>query len=347
MAYSIKDIATSLRAEALGDVSVLVTGAAEPAMAGPQDLALAMSPAFADGLSLGRAQAAVVWPDCDWQALGLKAAIIAPRARLAMSRLTHMLARGDAFGDGIHPNAVIDPTATIGADCSIGPFTVIGANAQIGAGSRIGAQVYIGAGVVMGAGAEIHAGARLQPHVRAGDRLVVQPGAVIGADGFSFTTETASNPERAKATGGAEKLTPPDSETWHKIASLGAVILGDDVEIGANSTVDAGTIRPTTIGHGTKLDNLVHVGHNCEIGNHCLLCGQTGIAGSVIIGDRVVLAGQTGVGDHHKIGNDVVTGAGTMIMTNVAAGSVLLGYPAQRMDRAIGAYKALRRLGRK
>lgn len=346
MAYSINDIATSLGAKALGDVSILVTGAAEPASAGPDDLALALGPAFAAGLSEGSARAAVIWPGADWQAMGLEAAIIAPQARLALAHLTGMLAQNDAFSTGIHPSAVIDPSATLGEGCSIGAFTLIGPNAQIGAGSKIGAQVMIGADVQIGQGCEIHAGAKLQPRVRAGDRLVVQPGSVLGADGFSFSNDGASNPERAKASGGAERLSPPDSAEWHKTQSLGSVVLGDDVEIGANSTVDAGTIRPTRIGSGTKLDNLVHVGHNCEIGQHCLLCGQTGVAGSVVIGDRVVLGGQTGVGDHHKIGNDVVTGAGTMILSNVPAGSVLLGYPAQRMDRAIHAYKTLRRLGR-
>ena len=342
--FTIAEIAAALGGEAVGDAALSVSGAAAPGSAGPDRLAVALSPAFAK--ELGRARAALLWPGADWRGLRLEAAILAPAGRLTLAHLTAALAPDDAFAPGLHATALIDPSAEIGADVSAGPFAVIGPGVRIGAGSRIGAHASLGAAVTLGEGARIHAGARLQPRVSAGARLIVQPGAVIGADGFSFQTETPSNPERAKASGGAERLTPPDSERWVKTESLGSVVLGDDVEIGANSTVDAGTLKPTRIGDGTKLDNLVQVGHNCEIGRHSLLCGQTGIAGSVTIGDRVVLGGQTGVGDHHRIGDDVVTGAGTMILANVPSGSVLLGYPSQRMDRAIAAYKTLRRLTR-
>lgn len=346
MAYTIEEIAASLGAEALGDVRVCISGAAEPASAGPDDLALAMAPAYGPALAQGQARAAVLWPGADWQALGLEAAIIAPRARLALSRLTGLLKTEEAFGAGIDPLAAIHPTAELGEGVTIGPFSMIGAGARIGAGTRIASHVSVGAGVQIGAEGRLHAGVRLQPGCRIGDRFVAQPGAVIGGDGFSFVTEQVSNPEKAKATGGAERLDTPGAAPWVKIESLGGVEIGDDVEIGANSTIDAGTIRATRIGNGTKVDNLVQVGHNVIVGQDCLLCGQTGIAGSCEIGDRVVLGGQTGVGDHHRIGDDVVTGAGTMILSNVARGSVLLGYPAQRMDRAIDAYKSLRRLGR-
>lgn len=345
MPHTIAEIAAALRAEAAGDLTLTVTHAAEPGAAGADALALAMSPSFLGDLSPGGARAAVVPPGTDWAALGLRAVIFAPRARLALSRLTGLMADDRAFGPGIHPSAVIEEGADIAADATIGPFTWIGAGARIGAGCRIGAQVSIAPGVVIGAGGRIHAGARVQPGCRIGARVVIQPGAVIGADGFSFVTEEPSNPEIAKSTGGAERL-GKGAAPWHKTESLGAVEIGDDVEIGANSTIDAGTIRPTRVGRGTKLDNLVHLGHNVVVGTDCLLCGQTGIAGSVEIGNRVVLGGQTGVGDHHRIGDDVVTGAGTMILSNVPAGRVLLGYPAQRMDQSIAAYKALRRLVR-
>lgn len=346
MAYTIEEIAASLGAEALGNLSVSVTGAAEPATAGPEALALAMSPSYADDLTRGGAVAAIVWPGADWQALGLKAAIIAPRARLALSRLTGLLKAEEAWGEGIDPLASIHPTAELGDGVTVAPFAVIGAGARIGSGTRIAPHVSIGAGVVIGADGRLHAGVRLQPGTRIGDRFIAQPGVVVGGDGFSFVTEQVSNPEKAKATGGAERLGSPGAAPWVKIESLGGVEIGDDVEVGANSTIDAGTIRATRIGGGTKIDNLVQVGHNVVVGEDCLLCAQVGVAGSSVLGDRVVLGGQTGVGDHHRIGDDVVTGGGSVVLSNLAAGSVVLGYPAQRMDRAIDAYKSLRRLGR-
>ena len=348
MSYTIEHIATSLGAQAHGDVSLCITGAAEPASAGPDDLALALSPAFVTDLAKGRARAAVILPDTDWQSLGLQAAIIAPRGRLAMAGLTQLLDQHPAFPAShyIHASAVTDG-ATIGAQCSIGPFTHIAATAQIGESSRIGSHVSIGAGSVIGAGATVHSGARIGCNVRIGRGVVIQSGAVIGSDGFSFVTDGVSGPETAKATGGATRLEAPEHGAWHKLHSLGGVDIGDDVEIGANSTIDAGTIRATRVGRGTKIDNLVHIGHNVEVGEDCLLCGCTGIAGSVVIGNRVVLGGATAVGDHHRIGDDVVSGLGTMIMSNVPAGKVLLGYPAMRMDQSIDSYKALRRLARK
>ena len=348
MSYTVEQIAAALGAQAYGDLSISITGAAEPAIAGPDDLALALSPAFVADLASGDARAAVITADTDWQTAGLQAAIVAPRGRLAMAGLTRMLDAQPAFpalGDS-HPSSVTDG-AWIGAQCSIGPFTHIAAGARIDAGARIASHVSIGAGTVIGENATIHAGARIGAGVTIGTGVTIQSGAVIGGDGFSFVTEGLSGPEQAKARGGSARLTPPDHAAWHKIHSLGGVEIGDDVEIGANSTIDAGTIRATRIGRGTKIDNLVHIGHNVTVGEDCLLCGQTGIAGSVVIGNRVVLAGQTGVGDHHTIGDDVVTGAGTMILSNVPAGKVLLGYPAQRMDQSIASYKALRRLTRK
>lgn len=357
MAHSIRQIAEALRAEYAGDGDCVVSGVAEPATARSGQLAVAMTPIFAADLARGQADAAVLWSGADWQALGLRAAIFAPRARLALSRLTGLLHPDDGFEPGTHPTALIDSRAEIGVGASIGPFAVIAAGAVIGPGVRIGAHVSIGREARIGSDARIHAGARIGARVVAGDRLIVQPGAVIGADGFSFVTEGPSNPERAKASGGAETLTPPETPDghkadghkadWHKIELLGAVVIGDDVEIGANSTVDAGTIRATRIGSGTKLDNLVQVGHNVVIGEHCLLCAQVGVAGSTVIGNRVVLGGQSGVADHLRIGDDVVTGGASVVLNSVPSGRVLLGYPAQRMDRTIAAYKALRRLIRR
>ncbi|MBE0414410.1 UDP-3-O-(3-hydroxymyristoyl)glucosamine N-acyltransferase [Yoonia sp.] len=345
MAHTIAQIAEALGAKAFGALDLVVNGAAEPAAAGRDDLALAMTPAYGALLVKGRARAAVVWPDADWKTLGLEAAIIAPRARLAMARLTQMLDQPlDAAG--ISPHAVVHPSATIGADVSIGHFSVIGAGTVIGRGVLIADHVSISSGVTVGENCKIHAGVRVQRHVKIGDRVILQPGVVIGGDGFSFVTATPSNVELARDTLGNVPLTPPDDPVWHRIHSLGGVEIGDDVEIGANSTVDAGTIRATRIGRGTKIDNLVQVGHNVVVGEDCLLCAQAGVAGSTFIGDRVVIGGKAGVADNLTVGDDVVLGGGTVVLSNVPHGRVMMGYPATRMQTHLDSYKALRRLPR-
>lgn len=344
MGHKIRDIAMALGAEAEGDVELTVRGAAEPAAAGPDQLALAMDPRYGDGIAKGRARAAVVWPGANWRGMGLKAAIFAPRGRLAMAGLTRLMDPGPAIAPGVHPLAVVDPTADIGAGAAIGPFVVIGAGAKIGPGARIASHVSIAEGARIGAEPLILQGARIGARVTIGDRFICQPGAVIGADGFSFVTPEKSGVEEIRETLGSRAEIKDQS--WTRIHSLGAVTIGDDVEIGANVCIDRGTIRDTQIGSGTKLDNLVHIGHNVQVGRDCLLCGQVGIAGSARIGDRVVMGGQCGVNDNIFVGDDVICGGATKIFTNAPAGRVLLGYPAVKMETHVEMQKALRRLPR-
>ncbi len=344
MSFSIREIAKSLGAEAAGDLDLRVTGASEPASAGPGDLALAMDPRYGPGIAQGKAQAALLWPGADWQSHGLKAAIFAPRGRLAMAGLTRLLEHPPQIAPGVHPLSVIDSAAVIGEGAAIGPFVTIGAGAVIGAGARIASHVSIAEGAVIGVDALILQGVRIGARVKIGDRFVCQPGAVIGADGFSFVTPETSGVEEIRATlGHRDEIR---AQSWMRIHSLGAVSIGDDVEIGANCAIDRGTIRDTRIGSGSKLDNLVHIGHNVDIGRDCLLCGQVGIAGSARIGDRVVLGGQCGVNDNIFVGNDVIAGGATKIFTNAPAGRVLLGYPAVKMETHVEMQKALRRLPR-
>jgi UDP-3-O-[3-hydroxymyristoyl] glucosamine N-acyltransferase len=197
---------------------------------------------------------------------------------------------------------------------------------------------------VIGDDALILQGVRIGARVKIGHRFICQPGAVIGSDGFSFVTPEKSGVEEIRATlGQREEIR---AQSWTRIHSLGAVSIGDDVEVGANCAIDRGTIRDTAIGSGTKLDNLVHIGHNVQVGRDTLLCGQVGIAGSSRIGDRVVLAGQCGVNDNIFVGDDVIAGGATKIFTNAPAGRVLLGYPAVKMESHVEIQKALRRLPR-
>ena len=344
MTHTVEEIAVALGAQAYGATDIMVTRAAEPAMAGPDDLALAMNPKFAETLGQGRARVAMLWESADWQALGLEAAIIAPRPRYAMAGLTRILDAGQGYAAGIHPTAFVDPDAELGAGVSVGPLAVISKGAKIGAGSVIGPQCFIGWNAALGEGAYLREAVSIGARVTIGARFIAQPGARIGGDGFSFVTAEPSSVESVRKTLGDQG--EAKAQDWTRIHSLGSVTIGDDVEIGMGATIDCGTIRDTKIGDGTKLDNQVHLGHNVVIGRNCLICGQVGIAGSATIGDNVVLAGQCGVNDNIFVGDGVIAGGGTKLMSNVPAGRTMLGYPATQMDKQVEGYKALRRLPR-
>jgi UDP-3-O-[3-hydroxymyristoyl] glucosamine N-acyltransferase len=344
MGHTIRDIAAALGARAEGDLDLVILSASEPAMAGPDALALAMDPKYADGLATGQARAAILWPGADWRALGLAAALWVSRPRIALAGLSQLLDPGPGLAPGLHPLSDVHPSAQIGEAARIGPFVTIGAGCVIGPGARIASHVSVGDGARIGSDALILQGVRIGARVTIGDRFICQPGAVIGGDGFSFVTPEKSGVEEIRETLGVRSSHHPQG--WTRIHSLGSVVIGDDVELGANVCIDRGTIRDTEIGSGTKLDNLVHIGHNVTVGRDCLLCGQVGIAGSARIGDRVVLAGQCGVNDNIFVGDDVIAGGATKIFTNAPAGRVLLGYPAVKMSTHIEMQKALRRLPR-
>lgn len=343
MGHSIRQIAEALGAEAFGDIDLEIDGLAEPASAGPRDLALAMVPQYVAGLSLGQARAAVLAPGTDWQAAGLKAAIMVGRARYAMAGLTAALDPGPEIVPGIHPSAVVDDSAEIGDGAAIGPFVVIGRNVVIGPNARVASHVSIAEHARIGADALIMQGARIGARVQIGDRFICHPGAVIGGDGFSFVTPEKSTVEQVRASMGQAAAA---EQSWTRIHSLGSVQIGDDVEIGSNAAIDRGTIRDTVIGNRCKIDNLVHLAHNVVLGNDCLLAGQVGIAGSTTLGDRVVCGGQVGIADNVTVGSDVVAGGASKIMSNVPAGRAVLGYPAVKMETHVESYKALRRLPR-
>lgn len=344
MAYTIEQIATALGAKAAGNIDFEIDGVAEPADAGARNLALAMKPEYANALSEGAARAAMVWEGADWQAMGLEAAILAPRPRYALAGLSAMMDPGQGWDDGIHPSAIIHDTAEIGPGVSIGPLAVICVGARIGAGTVIGPQCFVGTNAVIGTMGFLREGVRIAAQVVIGERVIAQPGAVVGADGFSFVTPEQSGVEKARTSLGDQG--DAQAESWARIHSLGSVRVGDDVELGANSCIDRGSVRDTVVGNGTKLDNLVHIGHNCIIGNDCLMCGLVGVAGSVTVGNNVVLGGQVGVGDNLFIGDNVIAGGASKILSNVPAGRVILGYPAIKMDNQMEIYKNLRRLKR-
>jgi len=344
MRYQIAEIAQAIGADFAGDGTIEICRTAEPSQAGVEDLALAMDKSYAEGLAKGAACTAVLWPCADWQALGLKAAIFVTRPRAAMAGLTGLFEIPMTLAPGIHPTAVIDATAHIGANPAIGPFTVIGAGAQIGDNARIQGQVTIAEAVEIGPNALIYAGVRIGSRVRIGANFVAHYNAVIGSDGFSFVTPEPGAIEAAKASHASTNAA--NAQSYQRIASNGSVTIGDNVEIGASSTVDKGTVADTQIGSGSKMDNHVQVGHNVRIGRDCLLCAHVAVAGSAVLGDRVVLGGQAGVADHVTLGVGVIAGGASAILSNVPAGRVVMGYPAIKMDQNIQTYKALRRLPR-
>jgi UDP-3-O-[3-hydroxymyristoyl] glucosamine N-acyltransferase len=340
---SVSDLARALGAQAQGDGSIMVHGAAEPESATADQIALGIQPAFAEALGRSAAKAAIVWAGADWRSLGLEAAIALPEGRHGLAGVTRIFDRPPELEAGIHPSAVIHPEAEIGEDASIGAFVVIAARARIGRGARILHHVSVAEDAVVGADALIHSGVRIGARVVIGDRFVAQPGAVIGSDGFSFVGSGPGTIEEAKERG---VMTATEASAYLRINSLGAVVIGDDVEVGANSCIDRATISQTRVGHGTKIDNLVQIGHNVQIGINCLICGQAGIAGSTTIGDGVVIGGAASVADHLRIGSHVVITGKSGVSSHVADNRIMMGCPAVEMDRNVEMYKALRRLPR-
>jgi UDP-3-O-[3-hydroxymyristoyl] glucosamine N-acyltransferase len=259
------------------------------------------------------------------------ACIVVSRPRLAMAKLTNLFAVPVPVSAGIHPTAIIELGVTIGENVAIGAYTYIGANTVIGANSVLHPQVYIGPETVIGREALIFSGVRIGARVSIGDRCMVHFNASIGSDGFSFVTPQVGSVEAAKMTGAVGAT----NDELVRITSLGTVIIGDDVEIGANTSIDRGTIAATHIGNGTKIDNQVQIGHNVVIGENCLICGCVGVAGSAVIGNRVVLGGGSSVADHVNVGDDAVAMALSGIAGNVPPRSVVGGVPAAPRERVI------------
>lgn len=261
-------------------------------------------------LQKSAATAALVPPDFPH---GEKPTIVVADVHEAFARIVnHFRPRRTRQPAGISPAAWISPSAQLAADVEVHPGATVGDDVVIGSSVTIHAGVRIMAGCVIGSGTTIFPNAVLYEESQVGERVIIHAGAVIGAYGFGY-----------RQVNGEHKIS----------AQLGYVVLGDDVEIGACATVDRGTYGATTIGDGTKIDNLVQVAHNCRLGKHNLICGQVGIAGSTTTGDYVVMAGQVGVRDHVHIGQSAVLCSKAGISNNVADGEIMLGQPATSLRR--------------
>jgi UDP-3-O-[3-hydroxymyristoyl] glucosamine N-acyltransferase len=330
--YTTQAIAQALDAKLIGDGNILIERIAHPAdVQGERDLVLAVDGKLLSLLSDSDARAAVISREAELEPGFMDACIVVDRPRLAMAKLTALFEEQVAFEPGIHPTAIIEDGAQLGENISIGAYVYVGAGAVIGANSVIHPQVYIGPDAVIGRNALIHAGAKIGARIIIGERCIIHFNASIGPDGFSFVTPQLGSVEAAKSTGSVSST----NQELVRIASLGTVILGDDVEIGANTSIDRGTITATRVGKGTKIDNQVQIGHNVSIGENCLICGRVGIAGSAVIGNRVVLGGAVGVADHLIVGDDAVAMAMAGVAGNVLPKTIVGGYPAQTRERLI------------
>ncbi len=338
--YKLSELARLVGAEVVGEGSVSVCGIAHPGDANTDELALAINAEALAALNVTAARAAVV--AAIPKPSHLAGYLVVQRPRYAMAQLLQIFVRRPHATLGIHPTAHVDESASIANDASIGALCHVGPGTTVGDGSVLLPQVTLGAEISVGKNCLFHAGVRIGDRITIGDRVILQANACIGADGFSYETAERGSVEAVKEAGEVVAF----NTNIVRVNSIGTVVLGNDVEIGAGSTVDRATMGATVVGNGTKIDNLVLVAHNCVIGENCLIAGQTGISGSVRIGDRVVLAGKVGIADHLTIGDDAMVTAGSGVASNIPARAIYGGYPASPWKRKRAEYYNTARLGR-
>lgn len=294
-----------------------------PLLADENALALALSEEEIENLMKTKAKVALVPLGVNFDHIST---IEVERPRLAMMKLLHLFYDAPDAPNGIHPSAVIHPEAKIGENVSIGPNVVISRNAVVGNNTKLLANIYIGKNCTVGENCLFHPGVNIGDNSHIGNRVILQHGVSIGADGFSFVTENPDVIEQARKEGAVKEANT--KQKVYKIPSIGGVVISDDVEIGANTCIDRGTIENTFIGPQTKIDNLVQIGHNCKIGGACMIVSQVGLAGSCKIGDRVVIAGQAGLADHLSIGSDSIVMAQAGVTKSFPDKSIIIGAPA-------------------
>ncbi len=324
---SLDELAALVGGRVQGDGTRRVVAVRPLEEAGPEDLSLLTAPRYRPAARDSRAGAILTTQALAGDPLlAGRDLLLAEDPGLALIAVLGRLRPPAAAVPGIHPTAVVDPTAQIDASATVGPYAVIGAGSTLAVGAVIGAHVVIGAGCRVGAGARVHPHAVLYDDTELGDRVIVHGGAVLGADGFGYVTA---------------------GRVHHKVPQVGRVVVEADVEVGANTTIDRATLGETRIGAGTKIDNLVQVGHNVRVGPSCVLCGQAGIAGSAELGTGVVLAGQSGVSGHIEVGDGTQVAAKSALLQSSERGARVAGIPAvdlaawRRQASALGRLPAL------
>jgi len=304
MPFTAADIAKLLNGEVLGDGSVTLAGFAPADRAKAGDLTFAESETYFARAEASAASAILVEGKFTSDK---KVLIRVPNARVAFAKVLPLFFPETTFPAGIHPTAIVAASAKVDPTAHVGPYCVIGEKVQIGARSVLQGCAWVGDSSQLADGVNLFPNVTIYPCTQIGNRVRVHAGAVIGSDGFGYVL---------------------DNGIHCKVPQIGNVVIGDDVEIGANVTIDRGALGPTTIGRGTKIDNLVQIAHNVTIGEHCLIVAQVGVAGSTQVGNYTTLAGQVGLAGHLKIGNQVVVAAQSGVMRDIPDGQKVFGYPA-------------------
>jgi UDP-3-O-[3-hydroxymyristoyl] glucosamine N-acyltransferase len=300
----LREIASRLGCTLRGNGEVEIRRVRGIEESGPGDLTFVANRKYAPRLSSTGASAVIVSPELETPLPSL----LSPNPYLAYARAVGLLHPQDRPRPGVHPSAVVDPTAELGADVHVGALAAVGPRVKVGARTVIHAHVVLYAEAEVGEDCVLHSAVQVRERCRLGRRVIVQNGAVIGGDGFGFAKDQDGR--------------------YEKIPQVGIVVVEDDVEIGALTAIDRAAMSETRIGRGTKIDNLVQVGHSVLIGRDTVLAGQVGIAGSARVGDRVTLAGQVGVAGHLSVGDGVVATAQSGIPSSVEGGQVISGSPA-------------------
>jgi len=321
--FTAADAAALVGGELVGDGATPLAGVAPLDRAGPADLSFLASGKYLALFQASRAGVVLCRAEHREARSGPATRIVVPDPYHALLQLVGRFYPAPPRAVGIHATAVVEPGAGLGADVALGPYAVVGAGARLGDRVTVMAGSIVGAGVEVGDDSTIHPSVVLYPGAQIGKRVILHSGVRIAVDGFGY-------------------VRGPEGHV--RIPHFGRCIIGDDVEIGANSTVDRGSLDDTVIGPGTKMDNLVQVGHNCRIGARCLLMSQVGVAGSTRVEDDVILAGQVGLGGHFTVGKGARIGAQSGVMADVPAGASYFGYPARPVREAMRGVAALARL---
>lgn len=322
----LRDIQQALGGDIVGEVGASLTGVGTLDGAAATEITFLANPKYRSALSSTRAGAVIVGPaHKDLTALPR---IVAANPYAYFARVAQLFSPPPAFEGGIHPSAVVHPSAQVSPGASIAEFVSIGSGSTIGEGARVGPGSVVGNGVTIGAGTILAARVTVYDHCHIGARGIVHSGVIIGADGFGFA------PDFSRA-GGA----------WVKIPQTGGVRIGDDVEIGANTTIDRGAIEDTVIGNDVKLDNQIQIGHNCSIGDHTIISGCVGIAGSAKIGSRVMIGGAAGILGHLEICDGAIISAMTLVTKSITEpGTYTASMPLMKHDEWLKNAVQLRRL---
>ena len=305
MPFTAAELAQHLQGNVVGDATTQLIGFAPADQARPGDVTFAENEAYFTAAAQSAASAIIVAGD--FHSPG-KAVIKVKNARVAFAKALALFFPEPTFRAGVHSTAVIAPDAQVDASAHIGPHCVVGAKSRIGPRTVLIAGAVVASDCKLGEDCLVFPNVTIYPRTEIGNRVRVHAGSVIGSDGFGYVLDAGAH---------------------RKVPQVGNVIIGDDVELGANVTIDRGALGPTIIGKGTKIDNLVQIAHNVKIGEHCIIVAQTGIAGSSQLGKYNVIGGQVGIAGHLKFGNQVTVAAQSGVMHDIPDGETWFGSPAQ------------------